>query len=795
MAVAEKEPKPVDKSVGGKPLQLTTYAEKIADDNSWGKQTMDYFINKANFGVIRGANKTDPNALCNKQDLFNAYNNQIPEALFNYVTNPTGGKDIDEKYLNFPSKIRSYNIIRPSIDLLIGEWNKRPFFFDVVNADGDDAQNAFLEYQTKTFQDNLVQRFVNTANELTKNSTGVPTEEIPDPKTVITELNGNYKDAKALNGYKALKVMELEIKLREKWRMLIKDWFIGGEVASIKMPLHGDIDYKKLSILGVDGDESCFSPYLEDGEYATALFKVSTSELVDLFYDKLKEKDLKELDSASGVSFGSKLFNNFNSLLKNEGDKHDLYYCTWKTKVKRGYLSYPDPVTGQEQNDIVDEDYVADPEAGESIEWLWLNEVWHGWRINDKKYIGIEPVQGQRNEMNNFSACKLTINGKKFSNTESNNVSVVSLGMPYQILYIILMYRLELTIAKSKGKIVLMDKEVIPDEDDGGEAGFFWYAEAMGFALIDPSQGHPGYNQYTVLDMSLYQHISELINIIDFVKRQWDELIGITGPRKGQNTTEGLGTNEQSIFRSSVVSDLLFTGFEEFLETELTGLLDISKYAWIDGKKGQWRNDEGRLEMFSIEGEDYANSQYGVFVQNMSALMDKFNMLKGQINAIAQRKDVKTSTIIDVAFTDSLTELKALVKKAEAAEVAIQQKIAENQAQAEKDKIATQQEYAKFLKYLDAEIMHQEYDRKDNEIYIQGEVDQAIAGGQAIDPAAIEAESNKRLDRLETSRIEREKLNVEKGWQEIERENIKSKERIAKENNKTKLKNKVSGEK
>jgi hypothetical protein len=163
----------------------------------------------------------------------------------------------DAKFRGFPAKIRPYNILRPNIDLLIGEWNKRPFLYDVVNADGEDAHNSFLEHKNKTFSDNLIQRFVNNLNELAARDgqeTGLPSEEIPDPKTVITDLNLNYKDAKALKGARALRVIELENKLREVWKRLFKDWLISGDVYTFKMPMHGDIEYLRLSPLWVDYD-------------------------------------------------------------------------------------------------------------------------------------------------------------------------------------------------------------------------------------------------------------------------------------------------------------------------------------------------------------------------------------------------------------------------------------------------------------------------------------------------------------------------------------------------------------
>jgi len=787
------ESKDVQKSSVGRPLQLLSYNEKVKNENAWGKEVIDYYIRTASFGSI--ATISDRLAISNINQLYAAYNGELPANIFDSVTDPL--KASQEKYKGFPAEIRPYNIIRPSIDLLIGEWNKRPFQYDVVNADGEDAFNSFEYYKSETYRNNVIQRVVNTISQQRGDSedTQLP---VSNPQTIMSELNLNYKDVKALKGYRALKVLDLELKLREVWRQLFKDWCIGGEVNTIKIPLHGTIKYLRLPAGSVFTEQSNLSKDIEDNESAVVKFVVSTSEIVDLFYDKIKEEDLKDLDSSNTTSISTRLFTTFT--LDTEGqymgkDKHDLFYITWKSKKLIGFLTYPDPFSGIEQYDIVDESYKVDKEAGESVEWMWVNEVWEGWRIGDDKYIGIQPITCQRNEMNNFSACKLPINGRKFSDTQTSNISIALLGMPYQILYIILMYRLELTIAKSKGKIVLLDKNVLPDAEDGGEEHFFYYAEALGYALVDPKKGAAGFNQYTVLDLSLFQHIQELIRIIEYVKAQWDELLGITRQRKGDITaSDGLGNSEQAIFRSSVISDLIFTGFEEFLEKELSGLLDCSKYAWADGKKGSWRNDDGTLEMLSIEPDEYSNSSFGVYVKNISKYLDQFNALKSNINAIAQRKDVKTSTIVELITTESFTELKALVKKAEAAEQEIIKATAENEQKAKAQQEESQKQWEYFLKSLDIDFMEREWDRRDNNEYIKADATPKT-DGTTVDLVTLQKNSNDRLAQMEKNRQEEQKNRTEKDWQQIEREKIASQERIAKDKNKVALKNKVVGEK
>ena len=91
--------------------------------------------------------------------------------------------------------------------------------------------------------------------------------------------------------------------------------------------------------------------------------------------------------------------------------------------------------------------------------------------------------------------------------------------------------------------------------------------------------------------------------------------------------------------------------------------MDLSKFAWIDGKKGYYRNDDGRMELFEIDPEDYANADCGIFMDYTSRNADKLSALKQQIGAVAQRKDIKLSTIADMIFTDSYVEIKAKLKE------------------------------------------------------------------------------------------------------------------------------------
>ena len=73
------------------------------------------------------------------QTYYNLYNSIFDEKDFKRVTNPFKVED------GFPATPQDFNIIRPKIDLLIGEETKRPLNFKVVRT----SQEAVSELQEK----------------------------------------------------------------------------------------------------------------------------------------------------------------------------------------------------------------------------------------------------------------------------------------------------------------------------------------------------------------------------------------------------------------------------------------------------------------------------------------------------------------------------------------------------------------------------------------------------------------------------------------------------------------------
>lgn len=82
------------------------------------------------------------------QTYYNLYNSIFDEKDFKRITNPFKVED------GFPATPQDFNIIRPKIDLLIGEETKRPLNFRVVRTSQEAASD--LQEQEKQMLINYI---------------------------------------------------------------------------------------------------------------------------------------------------------------------------------------------------------------------------------------------------------------------------------------------------------------------------------------------------------------------------------------------------------------------------------------------------------------------------------------------------------------------------------------------------------------------------------------------------------------------------------------------------------------
>lgn len=749
----------------GRPLQCVPWKEK---DEDWFKRNVEFCIMRTNFNFGAQTN--------GRKDLrvfYDVYNNQFPLDWFNHITDPLSAKV--EAHKAFPAKIRPVTILRQNIDLLLGEWPRRPFVYNVRNL-GEDGFNTYVDNMMKEVTGNITKHFIQAVlqqkqqngEELSPQQQQQLQQNPPLPQEVQAEFQSSYKDALCIKAQKWLDRQIEEKGVKQKLHLMFKDWLLAGQCYSYKGIRNDTLIYDWVSPLNIDFDKSMDKEMVEDGEWVVARYLWTLADTVDNFYQMLTEEDQKKIEFEYWTNSPTGYYENLRGIFVDpqERNKLPVYHVQWKGRKKIGILSYLDLETFQYVEEEIDENYPIDRAKGEHVEWFWVNEVYEGYRIGKDMFVGMQAAPVQRTEMNNHSACKLNYNGRKFSDRHSDNISVIEMGIPFQIMVIIVTYLIEKTIAKSKGKILMIDQNAIPNEGDWDEEKFFYYAEAFGYALVNRNQTgvDKSFNQYQVVDMSLFEQIKQLIELQNYYKQQWDDCIGINRQRKGETyASDGQGVNERATFQSTVMTDMIFLRFEEFVQTELQGFIDFIHILTSKGDRSMWMDDDLGTQLMEIFPEDFSMAQLGVYVSASADIMNKLKQAQAVAQSMAQREG-KASTIIEIIDSNNIADLKRKLKQLEA----IEQQIATQQQQSEqehdKDLEEMKQRYDQYDHLLDREFMEAEYDRKEelatNIEYIKGTfmveaLDKGDKGADALGAQKLLAEREKNQQEFAAKKADR----------------------------------------
>ena len=737
------------------PQQRLPLSKKTKD---WREKCVEAYINLSHNGLHD--HKSDLSVL------YDYYNGIIDEDDYRYVLKPYG-----KSRKNFPSKMRNYPIIKPIVDLLLGEKSKRPLNYTVTVQNANAVSEKEKAKQQAIYQ-NLQMQFLKVMAEQNPEMVDpnqLP-EEIPMPEQIAEQFENNYVDNRAIKGQYAMTYIMQDQEVYDK---LQKAWFhflVAGEVYTHRGVRSSEPFYEILNPIDVDYDKDPDLEFVEDGDWALVRKYVHASTVIDHYYDVLTPEQVLELEEPRHHDVDGHLF------YKTHDDDPNVYrnrlvevvIVYWKSRKRIGFLTYLDPETGTMEEVEVEDGFrmpAEMKEAGAKVKYMWVNEVWEGTRIDGRFYVNINPLANQRISLDNPSKCKLPINGRKYSDINSRNVSLVSMGIAYQLNYNIYKYRLELSIARSKDIIAQFDINMIPKKWDMDK--FMYYVEGTGIAWVDYNkegiQLSPQHQ--SVLDMSI-KTIQQYIMLLDSILQEWEKLSGVSRQRQGEiGAYEGKASSQQAILQSSHITEDMFRKFSRLEQRDMQALLDYSKEAWLTGKKGQFVMPDGTTDFLDLDSMEHLESEYGIFVSDSGKDQLKLDQIKGLTQAMMQN-GAKTSTVAEILDAESFPQIKEKLKAAERAQEQLEQ--AQQQAEQQAQQQAMAMEQAK----VEQESLEKERDR-------QKDIEVALINAEARkDPAAENFNLQKMMQDFEAKQreldikemeIER-KMNADNQNAEIQRE-------------------------
>lgn len=799
----------------------------------WQEDCVNYIIGEGN--VTSGGNSTSYYG--ELQTYYNLYNSIFDEKDFKSITNPFKVED------GFPATPHDFNIIRPKVDLLIGEETKRPLNFRVIRT----SQEATSEMQEKEKQ--MILQYIEaaiTANmspeEAQQFQQQLQSGEIMPPEQIAKYMDKDYKDIVENTAYHSLTYLREKLDLDNEFIKGWKDGLISGREIYYVGVLNAEPYAERVNPICFSYDKSPDLEFIEDGSWCCRKMRMPITEVYDRYYDKLEEKDLDKLEEMIGstpgrnlgdrspVDMGIQLRIYDNPIFEGSGKSLvNVWHCCWKSFKKIFYVTTTDDA-GQPQINIVDETY--QPVGNEvSIEPDWIIEVWEGYRAGSDLYFGIQPIEYQHVSIDNPNSQKLPYCGAIYSNTNSKPRSLVSILKPLQYMYIVLWYRLELAIARDKGKVVNMDITQIPKSMNISPAKWMHYLSSVGVNFINPYEegwnipgregGKPAqFNQITALDLTMSNVIAEYIQLMDKIEELAGTISGITQQREGAvSSSEMVGNVERSVVQSSHITEPLFWVHNQCKRRVLNMLLNTAKGAWEEtGKqKLQYIFDNGERAFLDITPKFYYEDM-DVFVSDTSKDLENIQKLQQLIQpamqngaSLLEAAEILTNdnfNIIKQKLKDMQTRQEQVQQQQQEAEAQQQQQLQQMQNEAKQQELMLQEAQMDLQRYqidqdnqtkiavaqINAYRGTEELDQDQN-----GIPDIVEIGKQALERQKISEDSyNKRYESRQKKEIEDAKIKLERDKMQHETELQKQKDSEAYRREelkaKTALKNKTNAE-
>jgi len=630
-----------------------------------------------------------------------------------------------------PDKIQHYSIMNSKLNVLRGEESKRVFDFHVVVTN----PNAISEIENDK-KNELIASLQQTL------AMNIQSEE--EYMAQMEKINEYYtyewQDVRELRANALLNHYIKEYNIPYLFNKGFTDAMCVGEEIYQCDIVSGEPVIEKLNPCNVHVYQSGFSNRIEDADMVVVEEYWSPGRVYDTFYDVLTKKDCEYIEKlAAGNYYESEENEDYRTGLipadivddeNVEPSITDLFPADdeisavmpfdltgnirvskvyWKSRRKIKKVKSYNPVTGEEEYNLYPETYVVNRDKGEEVEDLWINEAWEGTRIGDKIYVNMRPRPIQYNRLSNPSRCHFGIVGTIYNINNNKPYSLVDMMKPFNYLYDVIHDRLNKLIARNYGKCIEFDFAKIPNDWDPDK--WLYFLRTNGIAVKDSfKEGNKGAalgklagglnNASTgVVDLELGQSIQSQIQLLEYIKEEMSEVAGISKQREGQiSNRETVGGVERATLQSAHITEWLFINHDDTKKRVLECFLETAKIALRGkNKKFQYILPDLSTHVADIDGDEFAEADYGLVVDNSDGLQKLNSQIETLAQAALQTQAISFSTMLKIYGSSSLAEKQRLIANDEKAlrEQAAQQQQAELQAKQQAEQLKQQTEMAK----------------------------------------------------------------------------------------------------
>lgn len=692
------------------PPQQLSFSRKT---KKWRKQVVDWGADKTFFNCSP-VRKSE----IHKKIAYDLVHGKLHMDDLMLVLNPN---NVNAEFI--PDKIQHYPIINSKLEVLKGEELKRVFDYRVVITN----PNAVSEIER-----NRKQELTSRLQQMIADTTQSEEEFNSELERLNEYITYEWQDEREIRANALLNHYVKEYNMP----LMFNDGFMDGMTVGEEIyqcdivggePVIEKLDPKKIKIF-----RSGTSNRVEDADLIVLEDYWSPGRIIDTFYDSLTPEDMKYIEKLPDNPYGESdgwdddpriEFMPVSSIIGDDeimnpatlfskdasiaDDKmpYDTYgnirvvRVYWKSRRKIKKVKSYNMVTGEEEFNFYPENYVIDEARGEEEQIFWVNEAWEGTKIGEKIYVNMRPRPIQYNRLSSPSRCHFGIVGTIYNINSDRPFSLVDRMKPYSYLYDVIHDRMNKLIARNKGKVVQVDLAKIPTGWTMDK--YMYFLESQGIAVVDSfNEGMQGASRGKlagglnnastgVIDMEFGTSLQSMIQILEFIKNEMSEVAGISKQREGQiSNRETVGGVERATLQSSHITEWWFAKHDDTKRRALECFLETSKIAMRGkNKKFQYILSDNSIKVMDIDGDQFAECDYGLVVDSSNGTQELQQKLDGLAQAALQNQTLRFSTMMKLYGSSSLAEKQRMVEKEENDMMQRQQEAQQQQAQLEQQKI------------------------------------------------------------------------------------------------------------
>lgn len=689
------------------PDQFKTEKEKEQD--TWVKNTMDYFSNNAYSAYVRNRETFVKNydlikGILRRDDFY-----ETPEV--------KTFAQILERDLDLPAYVKHYSIMTTPLNEMVGELSKRPDGYKVKAFD-DNSKSEELDFKT----DLLQQYVVSNARTKIYQKLALQGQEV-DEETLTQMTMDSVKDD--LDNYTSvaekwanhvLTSAKAEFNIKEKSEDGFRDMQI---CAREYFHVYEDNSKTGFNIEVCNPKNTWFlstadKKYTSDpsgrgqGAYAAGTVQVmEISEIIEAIPDITKDEidhlrkglqdygliNVRESNLFNGVKpgVGSITYDTYDPLVLQQrmlvesqmkenndglqdflgltsnvsafGYKYVVVRAYWISKRKIGKVIFTDEL-GNDQSVLVDENYVEGTIPTEmSVEWGWINQWYQGIKIGPDIYH-VKPY-------NLLDYCPIIGINYEIKNTEAR--SIVDMMKPFQVIYNICMNQLFRLLEKEIGNVGVINIRRVPRVKDGDAQDDvdIWEMEARERGIMfddDSPDNTKGQMSNTSvarnIDLTRSAEIQSRYNLAIAIKNECWELIGMSKQRMGSVSASESATGTQNAVQMSYSqTEPLFLAHEYLLGQLYQAIVDASLY--VESQKPQstlsYITSQGEAAFVQVNGTDLKLRDLKVFPTNRPEDKKLFEEIRQLAQPLLQNGG-SFSDVIELFATDSVRAMRKVFK-------------------------------------------------------------------------------------------------------------------------------------